>query len=94
MDDFNRSDYIVPNNRMTSKGCGRKRSWRNLRYYLAICVERPRKTYSNRANTLRGNMRLLEFPSFLSAINRCLAVNCVLFWNVTANMRSTEIANT
>jgi hypothetical protein len=26
------------------KGCGRKRSWPNLRYYPGICPERLRKT--------------------------------------------------
>jgi hypothetical protein len=29
---------------MNLKGCGRKRSWPNLRSYLGICLERLRKT--------------------------------------------------
>jgi hypothetical protein len=28
-------------------GYGRKRSWRNLKYYLGICLDRPRKTMQN-----------------------------------------------
>jgi hypothetical protein len=29
---------------MNWKGCGRKRSWPNLRYYLTICLDGLRKT--------------------------------------------------
>jgi hypothetical protein len=37
--------YTVPNGRMIMnwKGYGRKRSWRNLRYYLGICLEGLKK---------------------------------------------------
>jgi hypothetical protein len=32
---------------MNWKGCERKRSWPNLRYYPSICLEGPRKTVQN-----------------------------------------------
>jgi hypothetical protein len=39
---------------MNWKGCGRKRSWPNLRYYSGICQERLRKTTKNLSQDSRS----------------------------------------
>jgi hypothetical protein len=39
---------------MNWKGCGRKRSWPNLRYYPGICLEGLRKTTKNLSQDSRS----------------------------------------
>jgi hypothetical protein len=41
------SDYTVSENDKVSKGCGRKGSWPNLRYYPSIFLEGLSKTTKN-----------------------------------------------
>jgi hypothetical protein len=45
---------------MNFKGCGRRRSWPNLRYYPDICLEGLRKTtkLSQNSRALARNMNL------------------------------------
>jgi hypothetical protein len=45
---------------MNWKGCGRKRSWLNLRYYPGICVEGLRKTMKNLSQDSRSPGRDLN----------------------------------
>jgi hypothetical protein len=36
------NERMIVNNELERKGCGRKQSWPNLRYYPVICLERIR----------------------------------------------------
>jgi hypothetical protein len=45
---------------MNWKGCGRKRSWPNLRYYPGICLEGLRKTTKNLSQDNRSPGRDLN----------------------------------
>jgi hypothetical protein len=41
------------------KGCGRKRSWTNLRYYPGICLEKLRKA-TKKISVLIAGLRAVE----------------------------------
>jgi hypothetical protein len=45
---------------MNWKGCGRKRSWSNLRYYPRIWLDRTRKTIKNLSQDSRSPGRDLN----------------------------------
>jgi hypothetical protein len=45
---------------MNWKGCGKKRSWPNLRYYPSICLEGLRKTTKNLSQDTRSPVRDLN----------------------------------
>jgi hypothetical protein len=45
---------------MNWKGCGRKRSWPSLNYYLGIRLERPRKTTKAHSQNSRSSDRNLN----------------------------------